>query len=720
MNNVPIDHNESVEEKNSNENNENKEIDDQKNEINKEFENFNNLEEKKRKKELERKKKKLEEEQQKLDEYSKSRKQIKSIFIPKEEYKKDNFYDIIIKLNSLNELTLDGWEISYSQKFIEEREKYKNVVIIPVSVIGESNKGKSYLLAKISNSVLPEGFTEKTEGISVKYLITKYLQCALIDSAGGQTPIIKDEKNDKYFINLIKEILIKDGKNQLKKKYNINNEKENKKQTNKKKDKIDENNKQKDKNNNEEKFNEEIKKLIEEIKNKNVDLEKIKKKDENLFDRCLKNIILDKSITEQFIKDFVLNTSKIIFIVVGQLTITEQLFINNLKNNIEEGKQIIIIHNLLNFVKMKQVTDYIEEVLKKSIYFNLQERVMTELDIGVIDFKQKTNKIFYIEEFNNEETKKSITIRHVIFANDSKESEAGNYYNYSTIKFLQIIIMSVSNANQFDIVNDLIEYLEAKSLKYIELTSEQKLQDKKDEKNIIHPITKEHIKIEDIDDQKENKVKKSVMKIDNLSNLNLKRLITDESGNFKYTGNAFVPPYSYYKEVVKRNFLKKDFVGDEDVEVLVIAIELAGKIDDLRQKINEGKGKYFVTISGMKKLSEVNNISFLYSDIDENEFRIEFEINMDEYELKSSKLIKNNTKDGIIRLYYELKDKTETKEENIKINNKNENKINKDKNNEGKKNKNEKNPKKKKEEKKKDKDSNKTNSTSENNKENKK
>ena len=30
-----------------------------------------------------------------------------------------------------------------------------------------------------------------------------------------------------------------------------------------------------------------------------------------------------------------------------------------------------------------------------------------------------------------------IRIKHLIFANDSKESEAGNYYNYSTIKILR-------------------------------------------------------------------------------------------------------------------------------------------------------------------------------------------------------------------------------------------------------------------------------------------
>ena len=44
---------------------------------------------------------------------------------------------------------------------------------------------------------------------------------------------------------------------------------------------------------------------------------------------------MDKTITEQIIKDYVLIKSIIIFVVVGQLIIDEQLLINNLK--IENG-----------------------------------------------------------------------------------------------------------------------------------------------------------------------------------------------------------------------------------------------------------------------------------------------------------------------------------------------------------------------------------------------
>ena len=85
-------------------------------------------------------------------------------------------------------------------------------------MIGESNWGKSYLLEKICNIDVPKGFTEKTEGISVKYFVTDQLKCALIDTAGGQTPIIKNEKYNKFFKLIIQNILINDAKKKKRKK----------------------------------------------------------------------------------------------------------------------------------------------------------------------------------------------------------------------------------------------------------------------------------------------------------------------------------------------------------------------------------------------------------------------------------------------------------------------------------------------------------------------
>ncbi len=430
--------------------------------------------------------------------------------LPNVKFEKENFYDVIIKINLFNELMMDGWEISYSK---EKYEQNINTKLIPISLIGESNRGKSYLLGRICD--LPIGFNEKTEGISVKYLNFEKVNCAFIDSAGAGQTIIKGNKNNEFFIKFIKDFLIEEKEKKLK---------------------------------NEGKNKEKIEKIIEEIKKTEINIDEFKYMNENLFNRCLKKFISDKTITEQFIKDFAINKSKIILIIVGQLTINEQLMINNIKENEQnENKEIIIIHNLLNFVKKIQVEDYINDVLKKSNYFKLEERSMN-VDNANENIKIDVNNKYFIENYYDEVNKKSRVIKHLIIANDSKESEAGNYYNHSSINFIKNIIVSNSNQIIFDIIKELKEFLIQESIKYLEINDEQ------EKKDLLFPINEDNLIIEE--KKTENNQKKTyLMKIQ--KNFQLKKLQTDNKGNFKYLGNAFTPPFSYYTEFVEKDFFEK-------------------------------------------------------------------------------------------------------------------------------------------------------------------
>ena len=85
-----------------------------------------------------------------------------------ENKKAEDFYDVIIKINSIVSLT-QGWDISMIEKGKKNYDKYKNVSIISIGVIGNENKGKSTILKKISDFDIPTGFTIKTEGLSIKY-----------------------------------------------------------------------------------------------------------------------------------------------------------------------------------------------------------------------------------------------------------------------------------------------------------------------------------------------------------------------------------------------------------------------------------------------------------------------------------------------------------------------------------------------------------------------
>ena len=110
------------------------------------------------------------------------------------------FYDIIIDINSIKGIN-KGWIIKKSERNIEEYEKFKENKIVRVGVICNSNKGKCFILSKISKIDLPSGTSIRTEGLSIKYPdLETYTnrRIALLDSAGLETPVLKDDKSEEF------------------------------------------------------------------------------------------------------------------------------------------------------------------------------------------------------------------------------------------------------------------------------------------------------------------------------------------------------------------------------------------------------------------------------------------------------------------------------------------------------------------------------------------
>ena len=109
-----------------------------------------------------------------------------------------NFYDIIVDIKSVKDIT-KGWAIKMSEKAEKEYEKLKTEKVIKIGVIGNANKGKSFLLSKISQINLPVGTNIRTEGLSIKYPELEKFQnrrIVLLDSAGLETPVLNDDEND--------------------------------------------------------------------------------------------------------------------------------------------------------------------------------------------------------------------------------------------------------------------------------------------------------------------------------------------------------------------------------------------------------------------------------------------------------------------------------------------------------------------------------------------
>ena len=120
--------------------------------------------------------------------------QIKGDILKYEKVDLNDFYDIIVDIKSIKDIN-KGWEIKMKKEGEENYNKDKNEEILKIGVIGNTNKGKSFLLSKLSKMDLPSGTSIRTEGLSVKYPKLeefKNRRIALLDSAGLETPVLKD------------------------------------------------------------------------------------------------------------------------------------------------------------------------------------------------------------------------------------------------------------------------------------------------------------------------------------------------------------------------------------------------------------------------------------------------------------------------------------------------------------------------------------------------
>ena len=116
-----------------------------------------------------------------------------------------NFYDVIVNIKSIKDLN-KGWFVKLNN---DNYKKYKNEKTIIIGIIGNSNKGKTFLVSKISKEYLPSEIKIKTKGLNIKYPKLSYGKMALLDIEGLETSILKEEEKEEEekdnLINLSKE-----------------------------------------------------------------------------------------------------------------------------------------------------------------------------------------------------------------------------------------------------------------------------------------------------------------------------------------------------------------------------------------------------------------------------------------------------------------------------------------------------------------------------------
>lgn len=108
------------------------------------------------------------------------------------------FYDMIIDINSFKNLFEKGWTIKFNTQGKKLYEKKKGSNGVTIGVLGHFNKGKSFLLQKISDKKVPKGFNITTRGLSIKYPdIHEQTTVTMLDTAGIGTPICIPEDENK-------------------------------------------------------------------------------------------------------------------------------------------------------------------------------------------------------------------------------------------------------------------------------------------------------------------------------------------------------------------------------------------------------------------------------------------------------------------------------------------------------------------------------------------
>ena len=274
--------------------------------------------------------------------------------------KAEDFYDIIVNINSIKGIKY-GWKIKYNEIGKKRYNELKNKESLKIGIIGNGNKGKSFFLQKLSEVELPKGTSIKTEGLSLKYPKFKDSNnnIILLDSAGLETPLLKDEN--------------------IKDKFELSKEESSSSQA----------------------------------------IEQEKKMDIPQMMIDLSTIAKDKALTELFLQNFIMTESDILIAMVGILTYSEQKLLNRIKADLKKRKKhysLYVIHNLQTYVEKEQVEKYINETLLNCATFELKERK----DIFIHEKEKKMNDTYYVEVFKEQDTSQKIF--HLIFANDSSNA----------------------------------------------------------------------------------------------------------------------------------------------------------------------------------------------------------------------------------------------------------------------------------------------------------
>ena len=426
------------------------------------------------------------------------------------------YYDIIFDIDSLENLKVNGWKFYITEEGIEKNEKKKNGKNTVVSVIGNKNKGKSFILSQISNNQIPVGHNITTKGLSVIYPDYAEKNIICLDTAGFEVPLCEDdeifkfETTNKKYIELLNEKKSEQEKKQVPIKDYLSEEE---------------------------------------------------------YINQLTKFIRDRQNTDYFLQKFILNSADILLCVVNELNLSDQKFLNRIQEQ-NKTKKIFIIHNLKTFKQIEDVKNYINNTLLRVLSFKLRRAKYIMTDKKEEEFFKDKNIEYYRQIFDNSEENKTRQVIHLFLANS--ESEAGKFYNDSTISYIKTQITAFTKNDEFPIIDKVKEFL------------------------IDHSGEFFNNKI-DKDSLKEETEPVPLLKYEGES-YELKKCYFDELGNTNFIQTSYVPKYKVYIANYKK---------ENNEPKLFIDVLISGNISNLQINYAMQNKQNIFTITGNREL--INN-----------------------------------------------------------------------------------------------------------------
>ena len=315
-----------------------------------------------------------------------------------------NFYDLILDFSKFEQLKEGGWKIIWGEKGKEKYERCKNLDNVVVGVIGNKNKGKSFLLSKFIDkqnySKNEHGFLVTTKGISANFPILEeegdnQTNVITLDTAGKDNPLLDMTNN-----------IENPNGTPKRKKYE----------------------------------NEQIKNIA---------------RDQRISEIVLSDFIIQEA-------DVLITVLEQLSFAEQEMlkNLLNQLKSKKSGNNRVNPKKLIVIHNLMNLVDVNSIQKFIDNTLLNSFTFKLSKRQLQFIkkENGIDD----TKKYCYIQKTKEID---NLEIYHLIFGNDS-ENNIRREFNEPAIRFIRDAIKTATQ-KKFDLIEDFKQFITINSQKYL-------------------------------------------------------------------------------------------------------------------------------------------------------------------------------------------------------------------------------------------------------------